>query len=94
MIYKNLEMVCAFVAALHVYNSCRNRRKLKGIALISPKNSPWTRLYRYGDDDSFMTRLQTRLFDEPTERERVDIASLLECSLSIECAEDEVYRIQ
>lgn len=88
MIYKNLEMACAFVAALHVYNTCRNRRKLKRIALVNPKNSPWTRLYRYGDDDSFMEltgfdkltfrRLQARLFDEPRVKVRTGRRPLLD----------------
>ena len=61
---RNMNVLCmAAVAAIHVYNSCRNRRKLKRCAIAKPKFSPWHRLFHYGDDDSF---LEMTGFDKPT----------------------------
>ena len=37
---------------VHVYNSCRNRSKLKRKALLPPDRSPWAHLYRHGDNQS------------------------------------------
>lgn len=59
---------------IYLYNSCRKKSNLSRAALVQPKDSAWNRLYRHGDDSSFLkitgfTRhafemLRSLLFDE------------------------------
>ena len=71
-----------------VYNSCRNRRKLKREALLKPKFSAWNRLYCKGDDGSFLELtgfnkktfklLLKDLFDEEPVRAKVGRPRMLD----------------
>jgi hypothetical protein len=42
------------LTVVYLYNSCRNKSNLARAALVMPSESPWERLYTFGDDDSFL----------------------------------------
>jgi hypothetical protein len=44
-----------FVLLIHASNSVRNRTYLHHCALLVPAESPWMKLYRYGNASSFLT---------------------------------------
>ena len=44
-----------FLLLIHANNSVRNRSYLHRCAILAPAESPWTKLYRYGDASSFLT---------------------------------------
>ena len=46
--------VVIYLGAILVYNSLRKRSKLSRLALLSPRESAWNRLMKYGDDQSFL----------------------------------------
>ena len=72
---EDILVVVMFVAALMVYNGCRNRTFLTRSALVSPTQSPWMHLMNHGDQQSFLeltgftrhasVELETVLFDQP-----------------------------
>jgi len=52
-IKRSLLRLISVLLCVHVYNSCRNRSKLKRKALLPPDQAPWAHLYRRGDNHSF-----------------------------------------
>jgi len=52
-IKRSLLRLISVLLFVHVYNSCRNRSKLKRKALLPPDQAPWAHLYRRGDNHSF-----------------------------------------
>jgi hypothetical protein len=66
--------VAVIVAAVVVYNGCRNRHKLTREAILMPNLSPWKQVFSFADDNSFIEltgfdretflRLMSTLFEE------------------------------
>ena len=52
---RKVKYLIAGLLLIHAYNSQRNRTKLHRVALVAPHESPWNRLYLYGDASSFLT---------------------------------------
>ncbi len=44
-----------FILLIHASNLVRNRSYLHRCTLLAPAESPWMKLYRYGDASSFLT---------------------------------------
>ena len=73
--------VLIVILGVMIYNSARDRVKLKRIALTDPYKSAWMKLYSNGDDQSFIeitgmnrecfNSLQRILFDEEDVRPTV-----------------------
>jgi len=52
---QRVKYLCLFVLLVHASNSVRNRTKLHRCALLSPHESPWAKLFHFGDASSFLT---------------------------------------
>jgi hypothetical protein len=52
---QRVKYLCLFVLLVHASNSVCNRTKLHRCALLSPHESPWAKLFRFGDASSFLT---------------------------------------
>ena len=61
---KKVRYLLLFLVLVQAHNSIRSRTKLHRVALLSPSESPWQRLYCHGDRSSFllMTGLTRRAF--------------------------------
>jgi hypothetical protein len=46
---QRVKYLCLFVLLVHASNSVRNRTKLHRCALLSPHESPWAKLFHFGD---------------------------------------------
>jgi hypothetical protein len=52
---RRVRYLALLLLLIHANNSVRNRSYLHRCALLAPAESPWTKLYRYGDASSFLT---------------------------------------
>ena len=52
---RRVRYLALFLLLIHANNSVRNRSYLHRCAILAPAESPWTKLYRYGDASSFLT---------------------------------------
>jgi hypothetical protein len=50
---QRVKYLCLFVLLVHASNSVRNRTKLHCCALLSPHESPWAKLFHFGDASLF-----------------------------------------
>jgi len=75
MIRGQLQFVLLIILLLKYHNSLRDRTYLLREALVSPRESPWHKLYNYGNDSSFlhMTGLNREAF-----------GSLLDCLFDLD----------
>ena len=74
------ELVSIFVISAVVFNSLRDRHYLRREAVLKPYQSPWNRIYKKADDNSFLhltgfsrsafKKLLRILFDEEDEHEQ------------------------
>ena len=51
---RRLRLVLLVVLLLQYHNSIRDRHYLHRSAIIAPRESPWRKLYKKGDDSSFL----------------------------------------
>lgn len=51
---RHLRLVLLLVLLIQYHNNIRDRHYLLRSAIVGPKESPWRRLYKYGDDESFL----------------------------------------
>ena len=51
---RRLRLLILVVLLLQYHNNIRDRHYLLRLAIIHSRESPWKRLYKHGDDDSFL----------------------------------------
>jgi hypothetical protein len=51
---RRIKYLALLILLIHASNSVRNRTYLHHCALLSHAESPWTKLYHYGDESSFL----------------------------------------
>jgi len=61
-----IKYLAVFILLIHASNSVHNRTYLHRCALLSHAESPWTKLYHYGDESSFLnlTGLSCQAFNQ------------------------------
>jgi len=63
---RRIKYLAVFILLIHASNSVRNRTYLHRCALLSHAESPWSKLYHYGDESSFLnlTGLSRQAFNQ------------------------------